>query len=267
MLEYARPIWGGAHDRGRGPDCPKTDTGGHQEVKVKLSVTDLTAGYGKAQVLFGLGLEVAQGELVALLGANGAGKTTALRTISGLLKPWAGHIALDGQSLLGVSAAKRAQMGLGHVPEGRQLFPLMSVEENLLLGAAFLAWPGRTQGLARIYKLFPRLAERRWQIAGTLSGGEQQMLAIGRALMGRPRILMVDEPSLGLSPKLAEEVLSTLAQVKAEGVGVLLVEQNVALSLEVADRGYVVEHGKVVLSGSAQELLSNQGVQKAYLAL
>lgn len=234
---------------------------------VKLSVSDLTAGYGKAQVLFGLSLEVAQGELVALLGANGAGKTTALRTISGLLKPWAGHITLDGQSLLGVSAAKRAQMGLGHVPEGRQLFPLMSVEENLLLGAAFLAWPGRTQGLERIYSLFPRLAERRWQIAGTLSGGEQQMLAIGRALMGRPRILMVDEPSLGLSPKLAEEVLSTLAQVKAEGVGVLLVEQNVALSLEVADRGYVVEHGKVVLSGSAQELLSNQGVQKAYLAL
>lgn len=234
---------------------------------MKLSVSDLTAGYGKAQVLFGLSLEVAKGELVALLGANGAGKTTALRTVSGLLKPWAGTVALDEQSLLGVSAARRAQMGLGHVPEGRQLFPLMSVEENLLLGAAFLAWSGRSLELERIYNLFPRLAERRWQIAGTLSGGEQQMLAIGRALMGRPRILMVDEPSLGLSPKLAEEVLSTLTQVKAEGVGVLLVEQNVALSLEVADRGYVVEHGKVALSGSAQELLSNPGVQKAYLAL
>jgi branched-chain amino acid transport system ATP-binding protein len=234
---------------------------------VKLSVTDLSAGYGKAQVLFGLDLEVAEGELVALLGANGAGKTTALRTISGLLKPWSGQLHLDGQSLLELSAARRARMGLGHVPEGRQLFPLMSVEENLLLGAAFLAWPGRSQELERIYNLFPRLAERRWQMAGTLSGGEQQMLAIGRALMGKPRILMVDEPSLGLSPKLAEEVLSTLSQVKTEGVGVLLVEQNVALSLEVADRGYVVEHGKVVLSGSARELLSNPGVQKAYLAL
>nr|WP_243455081.1 ABC transporter ATP-binding protein [Meiothermus sp. CFH 77666] len=227
----------------------------------------MTAGYAKAQVLFGLGLEVAEGELVALLGANGAGKTTALRTISGLLKPWSGSVALDGQSLLGVSAARRARLGLGHVPEGRQLFSLMSVEENLLLGAAFLAWPSKSDQLERIYALFPRLAERRGQMAGTLSGGEQQMLAIGRALMGKPRILMVDEPSLGLSPKLAEEVLSTLSQVKKEGVGVLLVEQNVALSLEVADRGYVVEHGRVVLQGSAQELASNEGVQKAYLAL
>ncbi len=234
---------------------------------MKLSINNLAAGYGKAQVLFGMGLEVAEGELVALLGANGAGKTTTLRTVSGLLKPWAGSIALDGQSLLGISAARRAQMGLGHVPEGRQLFPLMSVEENLLLGAAFLAWSSKSEQLERVYSLFPRLAERRTQMAGTLSGGEQQMLAIGRALMGRPRILMVDEPSLGLSPKLAEEVLGTLAQVKNEGVGVLLVEQNVALSLEVADRGYVVEHGKVVLSGSAKELSSDEGVQKAYLAL
>jgi branched-chain amino acid transport system ATP-binding protein len=234
---------------------------------VRLSVSNLTTGYGKAQVLFGLTLEVATGELVALLGANGAGKTTALRTISGLLRPWGGQVWLDETSLQGLSAAQRARRGLGHVPEGRQLFPLMSVEENLRLGAAFLAWPYRQEGLERIYSLFPRLAERRKQMAGTLSGGEQQMLAIGRALMGRPRILMVDEPSLGLSPRLAEEVLTTLAQVKAEGVGVLLVEQNVALSLEVADRGYVVEHGKVVLSGSAQELLSNPGVQKAYLAL
>ncbi|MCX7783712.1 MAG: ABC transporter ATP-binding protein [Meiothermus sp.] len=234
---------------------------------MKLTVTDLTAGYGKAQVLFGLGLEVAEGELVALLGANGAGKTTTLRTVSGLLKPWAGSVILDGHNLLGVSAARRAQMGLGHVPEGRQLFPLMNVEENLLLGAAFLAWSSKSEQLERIYALFPRLAERRLQVAGTLSGGEQQMLAIGRALMGKPRILMVDEPSLGLSPKLAEEVLTTLAQVKKEGVGVLLVEQNVALSLEVADRGYVVEHGRVVLQGSARELSSNEGVQKAYLAL
>ncbi|GIW23952.1 ABC transporter ATP-binding protein [Meiothermus sp.] len=234
---------------------------------MKLTVTDLTAGYGKAQVLFGVGLEVAEGELVALLGANGAGKTTALRTISGLIRPWSGQIKLDGQSLGGLSAARRAHLGLGHVPEGRQLFPLMTVEENLLLGAAFLAWASKSETLERVYGLFPRLAERKTQLAGTLSGGEQQMLAIGRALMGRPKILMVDEPSLGLSPKLAEEVLSTLSQVKKEGVGVLLVEQNVALSLEVADRGYVVEHGRVVLQGSAYELSSNEGVQKAYLAL
>lgn len=234
---------------------------------MKLSVSNLTAGYAKAQVLFGLSLEVGQGELVALLGANGAGKTTALRTISGLIRPWSGAIALDGQNLAGLSAAKRAQLGLGHVPEGRQLFPLMTVEENLLLGAAFLAWQAKDETLARIYALFPRLFERKPQLAGTLSGGEQQMLAIGRALMGQPRLLMVDEPSLGLSPKLAEEVLTTLAQIKKDGVGVLLVEQNVALSLEVADRGYVVEHGKVVLSGSAKELSSNEGVQRAYLAL
>jgi branched-chain amino acid transport system ATP-binding protein len=234
---------------------------------MKLAVSNLTAGYAKAQVLFGLSLEVGQGELVALLGANGAGKTTALRTISGLIRPWGGTIALDGQNLSGLSAAKRAQLGLGHVPEGRQLFPLMTVEENLLLGAAFLSWPSKDQTLAQVYSMFPRLAERRPQLAGTLSGGEQQMLAIGRALMGQPKLLMVDEPSLGLSPKLAEEVLATLAQIKNQGVGVLLVEQNVALSLEVADRGYVVEHGKVVLSGSAKELSSNEGVQRAYLAL
>lgn len=233
---------------------------------MKLTVTDLTAGYAKAQVLFGLSLEVAEGELVALLGANGAGKTTALRTISGLIRPWSGSISLDGQSLTGLSAAKRAKLGLGHVPEGRQLFPLMTVEENLLLGAAFLAWEHKNTELEQIYQLFPRLLERRTQLAGTLSGGEQQMLAIGRAMMGRPRILMVDEPSLGLSPKLAEEVLQTLSQVCSKGVGVLLVEQNVALSLEVADRGYVVEHGKVVLSGTAQALSKDEGVQKAYLA-
>ncbi|GEM87782.1 ABC transporter ATP-binding protein [Meiothermus granaticius] len=234
---------------------------------MKLEVHNLSAGYAKAQVLFGLSLEVAEGELVALLGANGAGKTTALRTVSGLIRAWGGSVHLNGQSLAGISAARRAKLGLGHVPEGRQLFPLMPVEENLLLGAAFLAWEHRAAGLEYVYALFPRLRERRGQLAGTLSGGEQQMLAIGRALMGRPRILMVDEPSLGLSPKLAEEVLQTLAQVRSEGMGVLLVEQNVALSLEVADRGYVIEHGSVVLSGSAAELSGNPQVQKAYLAL
>jgi branched-chain amino acid transport system ATP-binding protein len=234
---------------------------------MRLRVEALEAGYGKAQVLFGVDLEVVENELVALLGANGAGKTTLLRAISGLVRPWSGRVLLEGQDLRGLSPAKRARMGLGHVPEGRQLFPLMTVEENLRLGAAFLA-PGREwEGYERVYGLFPRLAERRRQLAGTLSGGEQQMLAIGRALMGFPKILLVDEPSLGLSPRLAEEVLLALKAVAKEGVGVLLVEQNVALTLDVAERGYVLEHGKVVLEGPASALAQDPRVREAYLSL
>ncbi|ALJ90785.1 ABC transporter ATP-binding protein [Thermus aquaticus] len=234
---------------------------------MRLRVEALEAGYGKAQVLFGVDLEVVENELVALLGANGAGKTTLLRAISGLVRPWSGRVLLEGQDLGGLSPAKRARMGLGHVPEGRQLFPLMTVEENLRLGAAFLA-PGRErEGYERVYGLFPRLAERRRQLAGTLSGGEQQMLAIGRALMGFPKILLVDEPSLGLSPRLAEEVLLALKAVAGEGVGVLLVEQNVALTLDVAERGYVLEHGKVVLEGPASALAQDPRVREAYLSL
>ena len=234
---------------------------------MRLEVQALETGYGKAQVLFGVDLEVEAGELVALLGANGAGKTTLLRALSGLLRPWKGSVLLGGKDLRGLSPARRARLGLGHVPEGRQLFPLMTVEENLRLGAAFLA-PGReTEGYERVYALFPRLAERRRQLAGTLSGGEQQMLAIGRALMGFPRILLVDEPSLGLSPRLAEEVLLALKEVARGGVGVLLVEQNVALSLEVAERGYVLEHGRVVLEGPAQALAQDPRVREAYLSL
>ena len=234
---------------------------------MRLEVEALEAGYGKAQVLFGVDLEVEAGELVALLGANGAGKTTLLRALSGLLRPWKGSVLLGGKDLRGLSPARRARLGLGHVPEGRQLFPLMTVEENLRLGAAFLA-PGREkEGYERVYALFPQLAERRRQLAGTLSGGEQQMLAIGRALMGFPRILLVDEPSLGLSPRLAEEVLLALKEVARGGVGVLLVEQNVALSLEVAERGYVLEHGRVVLEGPAQALAQDPRVREAYLSL
>ena len=234
---------------------------------MRLEVQALETGYGKAQVLFGVDLEVEAVELVALLGANGAGKTTLLRALSGLLRPWKGSVLLGGKDLRGLSPARRARLGLGHVPEGRQLFPLMTVEENLRLGAAFLA-PGREkEGYERVYALFPRLAERRRQLAGTLSGGEQQMLAIGRALMGFPRILLVDEPSLGLSPRLAEEVLLALKEVARGGVGVLLVEQNVALSLEVAERGYVLEHGRVVLEGPAQALAQDPRVREAYLSL
>ena len=234
---------------------------------MRLEVQALETGYGKAQVLFGVDLEVEAGELVALLGANGAGKTTLLRALSGLLRPWKGSVLLGGKDLRGLSPARRARLGLGHVPEGRQLFPLMTVEENLRLGAAFLA-PGREkEGYERVYALFPQLAERRRQLAGTLSGGEQQMLAIGRALMGFPRILLVDEPSLGLSPRPAEEVLLALKEVAHGGVGVLLVEQNVALSLEVAERGYVLEHGRVVLEGPAQALAQDPRVREAYLSL
>ena len=234
---------------------------------MRLEVQALETGYGKAQVLFGVALEVEAGQLVALLGANGAGKTTLLRALSGLLRPWKGSVLLGGKDLRGLSPARRARLGLGHVPEGRQLFPLMTVEENLRLGAAFLA-PGREkEGYERVYALFPQLAERRRQLAGTLSGGEQQMLAIGRALMGFPRILLVDEPSLGLSPRLAEEVLLALKEVARGGVGVLLVEQNVALSLEVAERGYVLEHGRVVLEGPAQALAQDPRVREAYLSL
>ncbi|BDG23550.1 ABC transporter ATP-binding protein [Thermus thermophilus] len=234
---------------------------------MRLEVQALETGYGKAQVLFGVDLEVEAGELVALLGANGAGKTTLLRALSGLLRPWKGSVLLGGKDLRGLSPARRARLGLGHVPEGRQLFPLMTVEENLRLGAAFLA-PGREkEGYERVYALFPRLAERRRQLAGTLSGGEQQMLAIGRALMGFPRILLVDEPSLGLSPRLAEEVLLALKEVARGGVGVLLVEQNVALSLEVAERGYVLEQGRVVLEGPASALAQDSRVREAYLSL
>jgi len=234
---------------------------------MRLEVQALETGYGKAQVLFGVDLEVEAGELVALLGANGAGKTTTLRALSGLRRPWKGSVLLGGKDLRGLSPARRARLGLGHVPEGRQLFPLMTVEENLRLGAAFLA-PGREkEGYERVYALFPRLAERRRQLAGTLSGGEQQMLAIGRALMGFPRILLVDEPSLGLSPRLAEEVLLALKEVARGGVGGLLVEQNVALSLEVAERGYVLEHGRVVLEGPAQALAQDPRVREAYLSL
>ncbi|RTH98055.1 branched-chain amino acid ABC transporter ATP-binding protein [Thermus scotoductus] len=234
---------------------------------MRLRVEGVEGGYGKAQVLFGVSLEVGEGEMVALLGANGAGKTTLLRLASGLLKPWRGWVLLGKEDLTPLSPARRARMGLGHVPEGRQLFPLMTVEENLRLGAAFLA-PGREkEGYERVYALFPRLAERRRQLAGTLSGGEQQMLAIGRALMGFPRILLVDEPSLGLSPRLAEEVLLALKEVARGGVGVLLVEQNVALSLEVAARAYVLEEGWIVLEGSAGKLREDPRVRAAYLAL
>ena len=202
---------------------------------------------------------------MALLGANGAGKTTLLRALSGLLRPWKGSVLLGGKDLRGLSPARRARLGLGHVPEGRQLFPLMTVEENLRLGAAFLA-PGREkEGYERVYALFPRLAERRRQLAGTLSGGEQQMLAIGRALMQNPRILLMDEPSMGLAPVLVDFIFEIVQKLNQEGRTILLVEQNARLALQVAHRGYVLATGEIILYGPARELAENPEVQKAYL--
>ncbi len=233
-----------------------------------LEVRDLAAGYGDLQVLFGPSLRVAAGEIVALLGSNGAGKSTLIRCITGLLRPRSGAIAFEGRPIKSLAAHDVVDLGIACVPEGRQLFPQMTIEENLLLGS-FLrrARAGRSRSFEKVYSLFPRLAERRAQLAGTLSGGEQQMLAVGRALMSQPRLLIVDELSLGLAPVVAKELFRTLAGIRDQGVTILLVEQNVQRTLRMADRGYVLESGRLVLGGSGAELLGNEDVRKAYLAL
>lgn len=234
-----------------------------------LAVHGLEAGYGKIQVLWGVSLHVAEGEFVTIIGANGAGKTTLLRTVSGLIPARAGTVEAFGRSLLGTSAARIVRAGVGHVPEGRQLFAQMTVRENLDSGADYLARarPGAAESRARVYALFPRLAERERQLAGTLSGGERQMLAIGRALMSRPRLLLVDEPSLGLSPALTKSVFSALAEINREGVTIVLVEQNVQRSLRLAERGYVLENGRIVKEGKGDALLADPEVRAAYLSL
>ncbi len=226
-----------------------------------LELDDVTVAYGRTPALRGVSLEVAAGEVVALLGANGAGKTTALRTVSGLLRPLRGDVRLDGRSLRGVPASARAGLGVGHVPEGRRVFARMTVRENLELGA----YASGSGPLSRVLELFPVLAERAGQAAGTLSGGEQQLLAVGRALMGRPRLLLLDEPSMGLAPRAVEAVFAGLAEVVAEGTTVLLVEQDVELALGLATRGYVLETGEVVLRGTAAELRGDARLQAAYL--
>ncbi|MCC6311092.1 MAG: ABC transporter ATP-binding protein [Trueperaceae bacterium] len=235
-----------------------------------LEISGLRAGYGKITVLWDVDLHVDEGELVTIIGANGAGKTTLLRTISGLVQARAGSMSAFGAtSLLGSSAARIVRSGIGHVPEGRQLFPLMTVRENLESGAEYLsrAKPNAARNRKLVFDLFPRLAERGAQLAGTLSGGERQMLAIGRALMSDPRLLLVDEPSLGLSPALSLTVFRALRQINADGVTVVLVEQNVQQSLSIADRAYVLENGEVVKEGSGRELLGDPGVRAAYLSL
>lgn len=234
-----------------------------------LDVKGLEAGYGKIQVLWGIDLTVQQGEFVAIIGANGAGKTTLLRTISGLIPVRGGSMRALGHDLIGRSAAATVKLGVGHVPEGRQLFSLMSVRENLDAGADYLPSAKQHAGSTRefVYELFPRLKERSRQLAGTLSGGERQMVAIGRALMSRPEVLLVDEPSLGLAPALVKDVFRALKQINAEGVTIVLVEQNVQQSLKLADRAFVLENGSIKKSGTGKELLQDPDVQKAYLSL
>lgn len=231
-----------------------------------LQLQGLRVRYGSVQALSGIDLTVHQGELVTLLGSNGAGKSTTLRAISALVPASAGQILWRGGSLAGVPAHRLLKLGIGHCPEGRRVLSRQSVADNLILGAYLRRDTGTIRtDLERCYGLFPRLAERRQQLAGALSGGEQQMLAIARALMGRPELLLLDEPSLGLAPRLVGEVMRALAQLHAEGLTLLLVEQNAQAALEIADRGYVLEAGQLTLEGPAQELLANPSLRAAYL--
>ncbi|MDH6132541.1 branched-chain amino acid transport system ATP-binding protein [Kitasatospora sp. MAA4] len=231
-----------------------------------LEVTDLRVAYGKIEAVKGISFTVNQGEVTTLIGTNGAGKTTTLRTLSGLLKPTAGTILFDGQALNTVPAHKIVALGLAHSPEGRHIFPRMSIEENLLLGAFLRKDPaGITEDVERAYTLFPILGERRKQAAGTLSGGEQQMLAMGRALMSRPKLLMLDEPSMGLSPIMMQKIMATIVELKANGTTILLVEQNAQAALSLSDQGYVMQTGQIVLTGTGAELLTDESVRKSYL--
>ena len=233
-----------------------------------LEIDGLAVAYGDVQVLWDVSLRVEQGEIVTLLGANGAGKTTLLRAISRTVPVRGGTIVLGGERIDRAPSARVVERGIAHVPEGRRLWPDMSVEDNLLLGAyPRRARPQVRSSLAYVFGLFPRVAERRAQIAGTLSGGEQQMVAIARGLMSKPSLLMLDEPSLGLAPIIVAELFETIVRINAAGTTVLLVEQNVRQALEVATRGYVVETGRVVSSGTRAELLASDEIQKAYLGL
>ncbi len=234
-----------------------------------LEVANLSAGYGKIEVLWDVSLHAGEGEFVSIIGANGAGKTTLLRAVSGLVPVRGGSVSAFGRPLRGLSAAQIVKRGLGHVPEGRQLFPLMTVLENLMSGADYLPEAKRhaASSLRAVYALFPRLAERKGQLAGTLSGGERQMVAIGRALMSRPKLLLVDEPSLGLAPALVSTVFKALKEINREGVTVVLVEQNVKQSLALAHRAYVLENGEIKKTGTGQELLLDKEIQSAYLAI
>ena len=233
-----------------------------------LEVDFVDVFYGHVRALVGVSLKIEEGEIVALIGSNGAGKTTTLRTISGLVRPARGAVRLEGKPIHTMGAEQIARMGIGHAPEGRRLFPRMTVQENLDMGAYSRRDGARVkQDFTWVFSLFPRLAERRRQLAGSLSGGEQQMVAIGRALMSRPRVLLLDEPSLGLAPILVDAIFEVIRQINAEGTTILLIEQNALLALNTAARAYVLETGSVSVAGPASELLASTDVQRAYLGM
>ncbi|MFE4425960.1 ABC transporter ATP-binding protein [Peribacillus butanolivorans] len=231
-----------------------------------LKIEDINVYYGNIQALKGISLSINEGEIVTLIGANGAGKSTMLKTISGLLKPKQGKIMYEGQSIGGKAAQSIVKMGISHVPEGRRVFANMTVEENLQLGAYLRKdKTGIKQDMEKVYELFPRLLERLKQQSGTLSGGEQQMLAMGRALMAKPRLLLLDEPSMGLAPLLVKQIFNIIEEINKTGTTILLVEQNANLALSIADRAYVVETGRIVLSGKSEELTASEEIKNAYL--
>ncbi|NWQ40886.1 ABC transporter ATP-binding protein [Bacillus sp. EB106-08-02-XG196] len=231
-----------------------------------LKIEDINVYYGNIHALKGVSLDINEGEIVTLIGANGAGKSTLLKTISGLLKPKNGNILFEGQSISGKVAQSIVKQGLSHVPEGRRVFANMSVEENLELGAYLRKdKQGIKEDFEKVYNLFPRLLERRKQLSGTLSGGEQQMLAMGRALMARPKLLLLDEPSMGLAPLLVKTIFRIIEEINQSGTTILLVEQNANMALSIADRAYVIETGKIVISGSSEELNQSDQIRMAYL--
>jgi len=233
-----------------------------------LTVTDLDVFYGDAQALDGVSLSIARGEIVAIVGANGAGKTSLIRTIAGMHAPSRGRIVFGDTDIAGWPSHKVCNLGIGQVAEGRQVFPTLSVLENLAMGALLpRARAAKARNLERVFDMFPRLSERQHQAAGTLSGGEQQMLAIGRCLMGEPDLVMFDEPSLGLAPAVVQSVLQTVSDLNRDGLTCLLVEQNVAVSLRLASRAYVLENGRITLSGKGEDLLADDRVRQAYLGL
>ena len=229
-----------------------------------LKVTDLAVSYGAIEAIHGVSLEVHDGEIVSLIGANGAGKTTILRTISGLKKADKGEISFDGTDLIKTEPSRIINLKLAHVPEGRHIFAQMTVEENLEMGA-FTDGKDMAANMADVFERFPRLKERKKQLAGTLSGGEQQMLAVGRALMAKPKMILMDEPSMGLSPLLVKEIFSIIREVNKKGITILLVEQNAKMALSVSNRAYVMETGKITIEGNAKDLLRDDRVKKAYL--
>lgn len=229
-----------------------------------LTIENLCVSYGGIKAVKGISLVVPEGDIVTLIGANGAGKSTILRTISGLVKPESGKITYNGEDITGVQTTTLVEKGITLVPEGRRVFPNLTVLENLKIGA-YLRKDNLDEDIQRVYKLFPRLEERSWQLAGTLSGGEQQMLAVGRALMSRPKLIMMDEPSLGLAPIIVNEIMNIIKTINKEGVTILLVEQNANLALRIAHGGYVCETGNITMKGTGMELLNDETVKAAYL--